>query len=107
MGKGRMEYTIILPHQISDEEMQRYSKRTFWGPDYFMIHPAGRSSGCVAVSAKYWKEAKRKINSALKKNKEEGAPYVLLYVDDDKSLTAEDIREEVELYTLELDTPIV
>lgn len=42
-----------------------YHKRTYAIDQVpFMIHKAGRSTGCIAIAADQWEEAKKAINSA-------------------------------------------
>lgn len=111
VGEGKLDYTILWPALPEEDEnyyLRRYANRTLYGPDYFMIHPAGRSSGCIAIDARVWKEAKKTINAALRQNQQEGRPRLFVYVEDELELPYRELLEDLEdLPELPYDVPVV
>jgi len=72
----RMEMARLIP--VGDKT--EYSNRTFSIHDWpFMIHVAGRSSGCPAIRKDQWKECKKALNAAF----EESHFIIDVYDDDD------------------------
>ena len=62
-GNYRMEFARIIP--LGDKS--GWGRRTFeidrWP---FMIHISGRSTGCIAILPKDWREAKEMLNEKYK-----------------------------------------
>ena len=65
----RLEMARIVPCYA--EEAAQYPKRTFdrLENDPFMIHVAGRSTGCIAVLSSVWRDCVSDLNSAWQANK--------------------------------------
>ena len=58
----RMNMARIIPF---GPEKSFYPNRTFSIHDWpFMIHEAGRSTGCIAVLSDYWRDCRRHLNQA-------------------------------------------
>lgn len=71
----RMEMARIVP--AYEEEQAEYSRRTFGINNVpFMVHVAGRSTGCPAILKNHWREAVRFINQAY----DENDGYLMLHV---------------------------